>query len=174
MAQVGFGRASPADIEQLLLIHEHSANLTRRTPYVATRRGYAMTRFILAALSKDSVSSTTPAINAQQRLIVLTGHDTNLSNLAGVFGLDWHLPDQPDITAPGTMLAFERWRAKETGATVLRMRLFYQGMDQVRTLSDTPLRTLTIVPPACDNAGLCQLDSALSRINSILPKDCAF
>ncbi|WP_194270712.1 histidine-type phosphatase [Glaciimonas soli] len=173
MSQVGFGRASRADIEQLQSIHEHTANLTRRTPYIATRRAYALAQFILAALSENNVNSTVPTINAAQRLIVLAGHDTNLSNLAGVFGLDWHMPDQPDVTAPGTVIAFERWRENTTGKTLLRMRLFYQNMEQVRNLSDSPARQIPLQPAACRDSDNCALSHVVSEVKAILPKDCA-
>ena len=173
MTQVGFGRATAGDIEQLLAIHEYTSNLTRRTAYIATRRAYVLTKFILAALAQDMVKSTAPEINSKQRMIVVVGHDTNLSNLAGVFGLEWHMPDQPDVTAPGTTIAFERWRDQKSGRAVLKMRLFYQTMEQVRNLSDTPLRQLSIQPAACRNSASCEVSSVVDQINALLPKDCA-
>ncbi|MET3108038.1 4-phytase/acid phosphatase [Oxalobacteraceae bacterium GrIS 2.11] len=174
MDQVGFGRVSTDDIARLLSIHELSARITRRNSYVAARRAYALTRFILAAIAEPTVTVTTPAINPEQRLIVLTGHDTNLSNLAGVFGLDWHLAGQPDTTAPGTTIAFERWRENSTGKPILKVRLFYQDMEQVRNLSDTPARTMTIEPAACDAGKACDLTKFLSTVKASLPTDCAF
>ena len=173
MEQVAFGRTNAADIGQLLSIHEHTSNLTRRTPYIAQRRAFRLVQFILAALSEQSVSSTTPAITAQQNLILLAGHDTNLSNLAGVFGLAWQLPDQPDSTAPGTTLAFERWRNAKTGQVVVKMRVFYQGLEQVRQLLDQPLHSVELNPALCKNSSSCELDSFVSQIKSSLPNDCA-
>ncbi len=172
MNQVGFGRVDAASIAALQVLHEQSANLTRRTPYIATRRAYALTRFILDALEQDSDSATVPAINEQQHLILLVGHDTNLSNLAGVFGLDWHLDQQPDSTAPGTALAFERWHNPVTGQTVLRMRLFYQTLDQVRQLSGAPARQIPIEPAACRHSGACDVAGFAAAIDATLPKDC--
>lgn len=172
MEQVAFNRASASEIAQLLLIHEHTSNLTRRTPYIATRRAFALVQFILNALSSDSVNTNVPAINAQQNFIVLIGHDTNLSNLAGVFGLNWHLDGQPDVTAPGTTIAFEHWRDNKTGQAILQMRLFYQGMEQVRHLSETPVRSLAIRPAACADSSACEMNKLVNEIKSILPKDC--
>src|SRR5450755_634837 len=38
-------------------------------------------------------------------LLILVGHDTNLSNLSGMLHLSWHLPGyQPDDTPPGGAL----------------------------------------------------------------------
>jgi len=177
MAQVGFGRVDAGTIAQLLSIHEHTSDLIRRTPYIATRRAYALVQFILAALSNQHINENTgtaaPAIRPQQRLIVLVGHDTNLSNLAGVFGLNWQLPEQPDSTAPGTTLAFERWKNSKTGKVILQMRLFYQSMEQVRTLSDTPARQISIRPAACQQTANCELDAVVTQVESILPKDCS-
>ncbi|PRC95112.1 histidine-type phosphatase [Solimicrobium silvestre] len=173
LSQVGWGRVSRDDIASLLLIHEHASNLTRRTPYIALRRADSLVRFILAALSENSVSSTIPKIAEQNRLIVLAGHDTNLSNLAGVFNLNWHLPDQPDVTAPGTAIAFERWRDNKTGQALLRMRLFYQGMEQVRELQGEPLRQIPLMPAACQAKGKhCELADVVQEVMKTLPTDC--
>jgi len=174
--QVGWGRVNRADFEQLLFVHEHTSNLTRRTPYIASRRAYPLVQLILNTLLEkneaNKASSTVPAINESQRLIVLTGHDTNLSNLAGVFGLDWHLADQPDVTAPGTTIAFERWRDNKTGQAILRLRLFYQDMDQVRNLSKIPAHQITLHSETCQGAEQCTLSDAVTAATALLPKDC--
>lgn len=175
LSQVGWGRASRADIASLMLIHEHTSTLTRRTSYIATRRADSLVRFILAALSDASVTSTTPHIDSQQRLIVLTGHDTNLSNLAGVFQMHWQLSDQPDSTAPGTAIAFERWKNNATGKVIVRLRLFYQTMDQVRDLSATPVHQIALMPAACqrqNNPDQCELTALIADTEQLLPKDC--
>ena len=50
-----------------------------------------------------------PQSGPDLKLLALSGHDTNLVLMAGVFGLNWTLPGEPDGTAPSTALAFELW-----------------------------------------------------------------
>jgi hypothetical protein len=41
------------------------------------------------------------------RVLVISGHDTNLSNMSGLLQLSWRLPGyQPDDTPPGGALVF--------------------------------------------------------------------
>lgn len=170
-AQFAWGRATREDLDMLLRIHEHTSDLTRRTPYVASRRAAPLARFILAAMSDAEVPGT-PAIRAGHRLIVVTAHDTTLSNLADIFGLDWHLPEQPDVTAPGTGIAFERWHNKVDGKTELRIRLFYQDLEQVRSLLDTPVHQLQLTPGVCKVDQSCPLENAKTAIMRTLPAQC--
>jgi 4-phytase/acid phosphatase len=101
------------------------------------------------------------------------GHDTNLANLAGLFGLEWSLPDQPDSTAPATALAFELWRNGD-GQKFVRPVLWYLTLDQLRTLSpETAQRkTLTfgICGPTAD--GLCPLETLAEKVTALVPKEC--
>jgi 4-phytase/acid phosphatase len=173
MQQVGFGRADRADIVELMKIHDHTSNLTRRTPYIAVRRANSLLRLIADALTRDEVSGISPAVDARKKLVILVGHDTNLSNLAGALGLDWQLPGQPDATAPGTALAFERWRNNLTGQAVLRMHVYYQAMDQVRTLVNLDLEHLDVTPAVCTpDRQACDMGQAVQRIRAMLPEDC--
>lgn len=156
-AQVGWGRMGRADLDVVLAAHVRSSDLTRRSPYVARRRAAPLARFVL-----DALAMKTPAASASP-VVVLVGHDTNLANLAGVFGLDWRLPGQPDPTAPGTALVFERWRGAD--GPELRVRVLYQDPDQVRRLSSTPAHEVEVRSAACgaDGCALPGLDHAVRR-----------
>lgn len=136
----GWGRMSRADLDVVMAAHARSADLTRRTSYVALRRGAPLARVILDLLDDRKLETPELSALAGRRMVVLVGHDTNLSNLAGVFGLDWSLPGQPDPTAPGTMLAFEEWRGP--AGVELRIRLIYQDPDQVRGLNGGPAHVI--------------------------------
>jgi hypothetical protein len=44
-------------------------------------------------------------------VLIVSGHDTNLSNLSGMLGLSWRLPGyQPNDTLPGGALIFSLWQ----------------------------------------------------------------
>ena len=130
--QVGWGRVhSAADIARVTPAHSRASDLTRRIPYVAARRGAALTEAVQAALHGRASAYG----DGKARLVLFAGHDTNLSNLAGTFGLDWRLVGQPDETAPVTTLAFELWRDGATGARTVKVVVYFETLDQLRTLS---------------------------------------
>ena len=108
---VGWGRAaSPEKIAAVMPLHEVEADLTRTTPLLAARNGSLLAEQIAEFLGAPKRAANLAPLPADARLVVLLGHDTNLSNIAGMLGVSWHLPGQPDSTAPGTALAFEVWR----------------------------------------------------------------
>jgi 4-phytase / acid phosphatase len=168
--QVGWGRLRPGDLDRVMAAHTRSADLTRRTRYIADRRAAPLARLILATLNGRRTEAG-PKAGPSQRLVVLVGHDTNLSNLSGVFGLDWALPGQPDPTAPGTALAFERWRDPATGRATLRVRVIYQTPDQVRALADPPLQQVEARPEACGGRA-CTLERVTTTLEARLDDAC--
>ena len=169
--QYGWGRAHRADLETVMIAHRRASDIERSTPEIALHRAQIMSRFILAALSQDAVAvDGGPVVKADDRMVVLVGHDTNLANLEGVFGFDWTLPGQPDVTAPGTALAFERWRADD-GHTFVRARVFYEDPDQVRALSDAPAHTIDL--KACDSdASGCTMERFAAPVLKALDAAC--
>lgn len=72
--------------------------------------------------------------------LVLVGHDTNISNVAGALGVAWQLPAAPpNATPPGGALVWELWRragpprggwAKSTA--VVRIIYIAQSLGQMR------------------------------------------
>lgn len=171
--QLGWGRLVRADLDSVMVVHRRSSDLTRRTPYIALRRAGPLAGFILAALDGATAPTGAPKLEASHRLIVLVGHDTNLANLEGVFGLDWDLPGQPDPTAPGTALAFERWRDVATGRALLRLRVIYQGADAVRELHEPLTRDLELA--GCGGGGVggaCRLEPWASAARARLAAAC--
>ena len=170
-AQLGWGRLSAADLATVMAVHDRDADLTRATPYIAVRRAGPLAREILAVLSAEAAPAGAWAID--RKLIVFVGHDTNLSNLAGAFGLTWSLPGQPDATAPGVALAFERWRDPATNEVSVRVRLFYQTPDQVRNLSADLAGPVSVTPTDCPaDGGACSLARLAEAVNARLPADC--
>jgi 4-phytase/acid phosphatase len=169
-ARVGWGAAASAGaIAAVMAAHERAADLMRRTPYIAQRRGVMLARAILAGLN----GAPSPYFGPKARLIGFSGHDTNLSNMAGVFGLAWRLPDQPDSTAPATALAFELWRDRRTGERFVRPVLFYQRLEQLRTLTPPSAARLALRFEDCGGpAGVCSLADLTRKIDTRLPGDC--
>jgi 4-phytase/acid phosphatase len=174
MSDVGWGRASRADIDAIMPAHERFFELLRLNTFQASRRGAAMARVILASLAGEPIK-TVPAIGPDARLVALAGHDGNLSQMAGVFGLNWSLPqDQPDATAPATTLAFELWKDTASGETFVRPVLYYATLDQLRTLAPAIARKLPLQFDDCASGpmGSCSLETVRKRVEALLPEDC--
>lgn len=158
--QVGWGEAATVQkLAVLLPAHNLYSHLLREDPYIAARNGALLAERVLAAL------------NGQQRLTVLMGHDTNLANLAALLGADWQLPGQPDSTPPGGTLAFELWGAAD-GAQSVRTVLYYQTPDQLRDLQaldiQHPPGAVVVQIPTCARRsdGLC----TVAELSSLLDK----
>jgi 4-phytase/acid phosphatase len=157
--QVGWGEAATLEkLAVLLPAHNAYSDLLRKDPYIAAHQGSLIAQRVVAAL------------NGQQRLVVLMGHDTNLANLAALLGADWELPGQPDSTPPGGTLAFEVWRGSD-GKQSVRTVFYYQTPDQLRELQALDIRHppgVTLVRiPACAKGGdgLCTLEELSSLLH---------
>jgi 4-phytase/acid phosphatase len=157
--QVGWGNAAtPQELAVLLPAHNIYSNLLRKDPYIAARNGSLIAQRVLTAL------------NDQQRLTVLMGHDTNLANLAALLGASWEIPGQPDSTPPGGTLAFEVWRAAD-GKRLVRTIFYSQTPDQLRQLQTLDIQHppgATVVPiQACNHGrdGLCTLEELSALLN---------
>ena len=144
---LGWGRLDAGSLLRVLELHMVSADLTRRTPSLARARGSNLLAHVLrsmeqAATGKAAVGALDTPGSA---VLILVGHDTNLSNLSGMLGLSWHLPGYPpDATPPGGALIFSLWQQPETGGYSVRMQYLAQTLLQMQNA--TPLTLAT--PPA--------------------------
>jgi 4-phytase/acid phosphatase len=170
--EVGWGRAASAEkIAGVMPLHEMDADLTRTTPLLAARNGSLLAEQIGEFLGAPKRATNLAPLPADARLVVLLGHDTNLSNIAGMLGVSWHLPQQPDSTAPGTALAFEVWR--EHGAATVRVVVLYQTLEQLRSaapLNGQP-RHVTVAVPGCSRQG-CSPDTLAAHLTRAIPAAC--
>jgi 4-phytase/acid phosphatase len=176
--QVGWGRAgSPTALAAVLPAHDRTAALMRQTPYLAARNGVVMARTVLDLLEGQAPADAhAPPLSPKAKVTVIAGHDTNLSNLAGVFGLSWILPDQPDATAPDTVLAFELWR--DGAAKTVRIVIYSQSLTQLRDASMLdaahPAGVTPVAIPDCANeaSGVCSLETLETKVRARLPVEC--
>ncbi|WP_127088575.1 histidine-type phosphatase [Aquabacter cavernae] len=169
--EVAWGEASDAArLGPLLAPRNRLSDLARSLPYLAVRQGAGMARLMLGVLALEPRAAS-PAIGAGARLVALAGHDDNLSNMAGVFGVNWTLPGQPDATAPATAFALERWRDTATGAISVGLTLFYAELDGMRSLDPKAVHALAVPLPGC-GTGRCPLEPMRARILPELPAAC--
>jgi 4-phytase/acid phosphatase len=171
MGDVGWGRATRADIVEVMKIHEHLFGLVKDNVYASARRGAPMARVVMAALAGQPVGGG-PTSGPDTRVLVLAGHDTNLAWMASIFGLQWTFPDNPDFTAPSTALAFELWR--DGGRDYVRPVVYYLGLDQLRTLQPADAEAMPLAFAGCENGPMqtCPLEDLRTRMDAVVPADC--
>lgn len=171
---VGWGRAASAEkIAAVMPLHEMEADLTRATPLLAARNGSLLAEQIAEFLGAPKRDARLAPVPADARLVVLLGHDTNLSNIAGMLDVSWDLPEQPDSTAPGTALAFEVWREGRDVVTV-RVVVLYQTLEQLRSaapLNGEP-RYVNVSVPGCSRRYSCLQDVLAGHLTRAIPAEC--
>lgn len=124
MADVGWGRASVADLKLLSKIHAAEFNVLERVPYNAYRGATPFLQRVLQVF--DGQRSA--------RLTVLVGHDNNVANVGGTLELHWHVPGyaRDDQAINGTV-GFELL-TDASGARFVRAFYLSQGLRQLREL----------------------------------------
>ncbi len=159
MAQIGWGRATLADVTALGAFHALEFRILARPRAVAAANFAG-----LAEIVRDGLADTGP------RVTIIAGHDTNIANLGGLFDVHWQVPGfAADDPVPGGALILERLH-DHAGKRYVRIRYRAQTLQQLRTAA--PLRSsgahdriLSI--PGCNArgvAGLCTLDEALAKL----------
>jgi 4-phytase/acid phosphatase len=148
--KLGWGRLTPANLLDVMSLHTAYADLMRRTPYLARARGSNLLSYIVKALAQAASGK------AEAPMIVISGHDTNLSNLSGMLELSWLLPGyQPDDTPPGGALVFSLW--KSAGRYSVRLQYVAQTPDQMHNgtaLSrEHPPAIANVFVPGCSSPG---------------------
>ncbi|TWB38035.1 histidine-type phosphatase [Nitrospirillum pindoramense] len=174
--QVGWGRAgTPQALAAILPVHDYQADLTRRTPYIASHNGALLARQIVAGVTGGTATAPLAPVPAGAKLVSILGHDTNLSNVAGLLGLDWTLPGQPDKTAPDTTLAFEVSRDTVTGQRYVHVALYYQTLDDLRQAAALtaahPAGKVDLPLPAC-GGDRCTVEDFVALVRKAVPAAC--
>jgi 4-phytase / acid phosphatase len=146
-SRLGWGRLDAAKLQQIMALHTAYADLMRRTPYLAQVWGSNLLSHVLPSL--DQAASAKPVKGAmgppKTALVVISGHDTNISNLSGMLRLSWVLPShQPDDAPPGGALIFSLWKSASTGRYAVRLQFVAQTLNQMHEA--TPL-SVTHPPP---------------------------
>ena len=159
--QLGWGRLNAANLLEVLSLHTLYADLMRRTPQLARTRGSNLLAAIARSLEQAVAGKPVRgAIGAPAgKVLVIAGHDTNLSNLSGLLGLSWVVPShQPDDIPPGGALVFSLWRSRQDGLYAVRLQFVVQTLEQMRlaaplTAADPPAIADVFIPSCSSAAG---------------------
>lgn len=173
-AALGWGRLTRENLQRVLEIHTVYADLMRRTPYLARARGSNLLAHVLRSIEQAVSGRTTPGAIGQagDAVLLLCGHDTNLSNLSGMLRISWKLAGyQPDDAPPGSGLIFSLWREAGTDRYTVRLRYVAQSLDQMRyaeTLSLTaPPEGQDVALPGCAASG-CPWETARQALEKAI------
>ncbi len=160
-SDVGWGRVDDRAMTDLLALHELYFDLAMRTYYPAQVGGSNLASHIIDTLEQATLGQPVPgAIGPPgERVVVLVGHDSNIANIGGLFGMNWWIPGTPaNPTLPGGALVLELWkRGGLQNAFYVRTSYVSQTLLQMRnatplSLGAPPARSPIFVP-GCSGAG---------------------
>lgn len=171
---LGWGRLTPENLDRVLEIHAVYADLMRRTPYLARARGSNLLAHVWRSIEQAAAGTPIPGAIGEpgDALLVLAGHDTNLSNLSGMLGLTWKLAGyQKDDTPPGGALIFSLWRDRATRQYSVKLRYLAQTLEQMRRAEQlsmaAPPEGQDVALPGCAAAG-CPWEAARLAIEKAI------
>jgi 4-phytase / acid phosphatase len=155
---LGWGRLDAGKLLEVMRLHAAYADLARQTQYVARLQGSNLLNHVLRALEQAVKGSSVIGSLGEvgDRVLIIVGHDTNISNIAGLLGISWLLDGyQRDDTPPGGALVFELWQQPE-GEMAVNTYYIAQSLEQMRkaiplTLDSPPLKSPIFVP-GCSRA----------------------
>jgi 4-phytase/acid phosphatase len=158
-AQVGWGRVDEATVRSLMAIHSASSDLVQRTPYIARTQASNLLAHMLRTMEQaEKQKPVASAIGSPaDRVVVLVGHDTNISNVAALLDAHWLVDGyQRDDAAPGGALVFELWQTSGAPDTV-RTYYIVQSPSQMRTaaslsLAQPPGKAVVFLPGCSQSA----------------------
>jgi len=156
---LAWGRLDEDILYRVLELHTAYEDLMRRTLYLARARGSNLLDHVLQSMEQAATGKEVPGALGRPggAVLILVGHDTNLSNLSGMLGLSWHLPGyQPDDTPPGGALIFSLWQQPDTGQYFVRTQYLAQTLQQMRNASPLTMAA----PPAEEDVAVAGCESA--------------
>ncbi|KTT98159.1 phosphoanhydride phosphohydrolase [Sphingomonas yabuuchiae] len=160
LAEVGWGRATPADIERLGVFHAEEFRLLARPRYVARANMAGIAPLIVQGLTADKGPVVT----------MISGHDTNIASLGGLLDLHWKVPGlATDDPAPGGAIVLERL-VDGRGQAYVRALYRSQTVEQIRNLADPAVEVpyVAVLPIAGCTArgvvGLCTMQAFKAQL----------
>lgn len=178
MSQVGWGRVSRADLNDLMQMNTQYHDFMLRTSYEAQVAASNLAAHLRDTILSAASGNATPHElgTTADHFILLDGHDSNLSWLGGLLHLDWLLPDQTfNATPPGSALVFEVHRSRTSGSATVQVLFISQTLDQIRDLRPlTGAERPSIAPifvPGCSGvapAYECSVEEFTKVVNSAI------
>jgi len=157
--EVGWGRVDESNLREMMSLHVAYSDLLRRTPYIARAQASNLVSHILKTMEQAITGKAVPGAlgKPSDRVVVIVGHDTNLSNVSGMLGLSWLIQGyQRDDTPPGGALVFELWHRSVNEENTVRAYYMSQTLEQMRkalpVTIDVPPAKVPVFLPGCSVA----------------------
>ena len=152
--EVGWGRVNETNLREMMSLHAAYSDLLRRTTYIARVQASNLLSHILKTMEQAIAGRAVPGAlgKPSDRVVVIVGHDTNLSNVSGMLGLSWLIQGyQRDDTPPGGALVFELWHRPINQENTVRTYYMSQTLEQMRkalpvTLEGPPAKAPVFLP----------------------------
>ena len=156
---LGWGRLTESNLREMMMLHTAYTDLMWRTPRIGRTLASNLLSAVAKAMEQAVAGKAVPGAIGRpgDRMLVIVGHDANLSNIAGTLDLAWLLPGyQPNDTPPGGALVFELWRQPAGGEYSVRTYYTAQTLEQMRNslplTLDSPPAKAAVFLPACSTA----------------------
>lgn len=156
---LGWGRLDEAKLREISAIHIAYADLARRTEYAARVQGSNLLRHIVLSMEQAVSDKAVPGALGKpgDRVLLLAGHDTNISHIAGMLNLSWLLPGyQRDDTPPGGSLVFRLWNQPGGHGYTVETLYIAQTLDQMHNETilgpDAAPASARVFVPGCARA----------------------
>lgn len=169
---VGWGCVDGDHLRSLLELHTAASDFTQRTPLIAQLEGSNLLDHIRRAIQQAAGGDSIPGAISRptDRALFLVGHDTNLSNIAGLLNLTWIADGRRDDTPPGASLVFELWHSQEKHRDFVRVFYTSQTLEQMRaeatlTLNNPPVRVPVFIPGCSGEDLSCSLPSFIQAVS---------
>jgi 4-phytase/acid phosphatase len=152
-SNVAWGCVDGDKLRSLIDLHTAASDFAQRTKAIARMQASNLLDHVRRAMEQSVTGKTVSGAPdaPADRALFLIGHDTNLTNIAGLLNLTWIVDGRRDDTPPGGALIFELWRVPATGTYSVRTYYSVQTLEQMRsasnmTLDDPPQRVPVFLP----------------------------
>jgi 4-phytase/acid phosphatase len=154
-SNVGWGCVDGSKLRSLIELHTAASDFVQRTKAIARMQASNLLDHVRRAMEQSVTGNPVSGARAApgDRALFLVGHDTNLTNLAGMLNLTWIIDGRRDDTPPGGVLIFELWHQRNTGNYSVRTYFATQTLEQMRSSStltpDNPPQRVAVFLPGC-------------------------
>lgn len=134
-SQVGWGKVCSLKVmSHMLYLRNMYARIAREDHYYARHGATPVMRLIVSFLGSTNryqVPTQVPSSLSHANMLILIGHDVNISEISGMLHLRYQLIAQPDRTPPDMAIAFELLQTGN-GQKYIGLRIFYFKLEEMR------------------------------------------
>jgi len=155
MQDVGWGLVSRTELDRLMAMNTRYHDVVLRTPYFAqvgaSEMASRIDRTLQQAMTGKSVQGAFGS--TKDRIVMLVGHDSNLTWMGGLLRTQWLLPEGAmNATPPGSAMVFELHR-RASGEWYVSVAFVSETLEQMRTAEKAVPVVAPVFVPGCSTSG---------------------